>query len=96
LRDRLWLNIHRFAQGLQNLGFPAPPRSPIFPVVLGSARRATGAARQLRGKGLLVKAIRPPTVSPGTSRLRFSITAAHTPEQIDLALASLREIQELP
>src|SRR5262249_36978854 len=95
-RDRLWRNIHQFADGLRQLGFPALPRSPIFPVIFGSAQKAVEAARRLRAKGLLVKAIRPPTVPPGGSRLRFSITAAHTPEQIELALTSLRELQETP
>ena len=45
---------------------------------------------RLRELGILVKPIRPPTVPPGTSRLRFALTAAHTAAHIDAALAALR------
>ena len=56
--------------------------SPIVPVVLGSEERALAAAAALLDRGLLVPAIRPPTVAPGTSRLRVSLSAAHTDEQV--------------
>jgi 8-amino-7-oxononanoate synthase len=49
------------------------------------------AAGFLRQRGVLVKAIRPPTVPKGTSRLRFALSAAHTEEQIDCALDALKE-----
>ena len=45
---------------------------------------------RLRDLGVLAKPIRPPTVPAGTSRLRFALTAAHTAEHIDRALAALR------
>lgn len=91
-RARLWRLIARFADGLIALGFPAAPQSTIFPVVLGTPERALHASRQLRERGLLVKAIRPPTVPAGTSRLRFSLTAAHTEAHVDLALTALRSL----
>ncbi|HXN41902.1 MAG TPA: aminotransferase class I/II-fold pyridoxal phosphate-dependent enzyme, partial [Myxococcaceae bacterium] len=83
-------NVARFASGLNELGIPAQPDSAIFPVVLGDAQRAMRAARGLRDQGLLVKAIRPPTVPEGKSRLRFCISAAHRQAQIDHALQALR------
>ncbi|MDY7226637.1 8-amino-7-oxononanoate synthase [Hyalangium rubrum] len=92
LRERLWRNIRRFAQGLRALGLPAEPRSAIFPVILGEPERALDAARRCRDRGLLVKAIRPPTVPEGTSRLRFCLSAAHTEGHIDLALEVLRKM----
>jgi 8-amino-7-oxononanoate synthase len=92
LRARLWRNIHRFAQGLRAQGLPAEPRSAIFPVILGEPERALEAARRCRERGLLVKAIRPPTVPEGTSRLRFCLSAAHTEGHIDLALEVLRQL----
>ncbi len=57
--------------------------SPIAPVRLGGAARALAAARYLRKQGIWCPAVRPPTVPQGTSRLRISVTAAHTLEQVD-------------
>lgn len=93
LRERLWRNIRRFAAGLRVLGLPAEARSAIFPVILGEPEVALAAARKCRERGLLVKAIRPPTVPEGTSRLRFCLSAAHTEGHIDLALEALRGVQ---
>jgi 8-amino-7-oxononanoate synthase len=56
--------------------------SPIVPVVLGSEERALAAADTLLELGLLVPAIRPPTVPAGTSRLRVALSAAHTDEEV--------------
>jgi 8-amino-7-oxononanoate synthase len=51
----------------------------------------------MRARGFFVRAIRPPTVPRGTSRLRVSLTAAHVPEQVDAFLAGLEEVlRELP
>src|SRR3546814_9381073 len=55
------------------LGMPAP-RSQIIPVILGEDRRAMAAAAALQAAGFDVRGIRPPTVPPGTSRLRISLT----------------------
>jgi len=63
--------------------------SPIVPVVLGAERRALDAAEALLRAGLLVPAIRPPTVAPGTSRLRIAISAAHTDDQVDALVEAL-------
>ena len=68
--------------------------SPIVPVVLGSEERALAASAALLERGLLVPAIRPPTVPPGTSRLRVTLSAAHTDDQVTSlagALASLSD-----
>ncbi len=92
LRERLWRNIRYFAAGLAELGIEAEPRSPIFPVMLGSPEAALGASELLRARGILVKAIRPPTVPEGTSRLRFCISAAHSEPQLDAALEALAAI----
>jgi 8-amino-7-oxononanoate synthase len=72
--------------------------SPIVPVVLGDEERAVAAAAQLLDAGLFVPAIRPPTVAPGTSRLRITLSAAHTDGQVDrlvTALAALAALDEL-
>jgi 8-amino-7-oxononanoate synthase len=63
--------------------------SPIIPVVIGEERDAVAAAQALLDLGLLVPAIRPPTVAPGTSRLRIALSAAHATTQVDELVAAL-------
>jgi 8-amino-7-oxononanoate synthase len=77
---RLRGHVNRFCPG-----YP----SPIFPVVLGAEADARRAADVLAERGLLVPAIRPPTVPPGTSRLRIALSAAHEDHQVDALLAAL-------
>jgi 8-amino-7-oxononanoate synthase len=66
--------------------------TPIVPVVLGDEADALAAAARLLDRGLLVPAIRPPTVPPGTSRLRVALSSAHTDEQIDALAAALADL----
>lgn len=63
--------------------------SAIVPVMLGSAENALRVSAELREAGFLVKAIRPPTVPEGTSRLRIAVTAAHTTDDVTQLLAVL-------
>lgn len=63
--------------------------SPIVPIVLGSEESALAAAASLLEEGLHVPAIRPPTVAPGTSRLRVALSAAHTDAQVATLAAAL-------
>src|SRR5205085_1357624 len=56
---------------------------PIVPVLIGDPARAVAVADRLRDRGFLVPAIRPPTVPPGTSRLRISLTTAHTGAEVE-------------
>jgi 8-amino-7-oxononanoate synthase len=74
LRGQLRENVERLR--------PGHP-SPIVPYVCGSEHAALDVAGALLDDGLLVTPIRPPTVAPGTSRLRVTLSAAHTPEQVD-------------
>lgn len=95
-RDRLRDNARRTRDGLAALGFHAPGEADghIVPVVLGDAERTMRVGAALRGRGYLAGAVRPPTVPPGGSRLRITLSAAHTAEQIDGLLDALRT--ELP
>jgi 8-amino-7-oxononanoate synthase len=93
LRERLWRNVEMVADGLRELGHEATSRSPIFSLVLGAPERALAAAAQLRERGLLVKAIRPPTVPAGTSRLRITVSAAHSDDDIARLLVGLRGLE---
>ena len=73
------------------LGLPAAV-SPIVSVVLGSAERALAASEELKIAGFLVAAIRPPTVPAGTSRLRFTFSAAHTESSVRALAAATKPI----
>ncbi len=72
--------------------FQVPSSSAIIPIILGSEEKAIAAEQLLKQNKILVSAIRPPTVPKGTSRLRISVTAAHTKEEIDLLANCLKTI----
>jgi 8-amino-7-oxononanoate synthase len=92
-RARLQALIAQLKAGLLARGFDVSRVvSPIFPVVLGSEGRALAAAAGLRERGFYVRAIRPPTVPRGTSRLRVALTAGHEPAQLDAFLGALDEV----
>jgi 8-amino-7-oxononanoate synthase len=59
------------------------------PIVVGTEADTVAAAAALLEAGILVPAIRPPTVAPGTSRLRVTLSAAHTQAQVDALIAGL-------
>ncbi|HEY7946819.1 MAG TPA: 8-amino-7-oxononanoate synthase [Acidimicrobiales bacterium] len=81
---------HRLAQHVERVA-PGHP-SPIIPVVLGSDERAVAASAALLDRGVWVPAIRPPTVPPGTARLRVTLSAAHTDDHVSLLLDALAHI----
>jgi 7-keto-8-aminopelargonate synthetase-like enzyme len=72
----------------QRLAAPGPP-GPIVPVVVGDSRQAVRLSARLAERGLLVPAIRPPSVPEGTARLRASLTAGHTTEDVDRLAGAL-------
>lgn len=79
-----------FKAGVEQLGLPLmASNTPIQPLVLGSASAAMKASQLLRENGFLVTAIRPPTVPPGSARLRFTFSAAHTKAQVQQLLDCL-------
>jgi len=84
LRDRLRNHIERIA--------PGHP-SPVIPILVGDERAAVRMSDRLADQGLLVPAIRPPTVPVGTSRLRVALSAAHTDTQIEALAAGLESVQ---
>jgi 8-amino-7-oxononanoate synthase len=92
-REILRGHIRRFREGAAQLDLPLlPSNTPIQPLLLGSAARANAAAQALEQAGLLVTAIRPPTVPRGHSRLRITLSAAHTPTDIDRLLETLAHL----
>lgn len=90
LRARLQQNIARFRAGAAQLPWQLMASdSAIQPLIVGENRAALALAQRLAQAGCWVSAIRPPTVPPGTARLRITLTAAHHPEDIDALLEAL-------
>ena len=89
-REHLLALIARFRRGAEALELPLMDScSAIQPLLVGAAGRAVTLSRLLRDRGYLIGAIRPPTVPAGTSRLRITLSAAHTEEQVDQLLDAL-------
>lgn len=94
-REVLALHIAHFRAGAQGLDYQlTPSESAIQPLIVGENARTLELAKTLREKGCWVTAIRPPTVPTGTARLRLTLTAAHTPEDIDTLLEVLHGVRE--
>ena len=91
-RERLRNVIGALKQGLrESEAVLAPSDTPIQPLILGANARAVGASAALRESGILVPAIRPPTVPEGSARLRISLSAAHSEKDVARLAAALRE-----
>lgn len=92
LRERLALLVRRFRAGAAQLGLSLPASTtPIQPLLVGSATTALRLSEALRAQGILVTAIRPPTVPAGTARLRITLSAAHSEVQVDRLLDVLEQ-----
>jgi 8-amino-7-oxononanoate synthase len=89
-RERLRELVARFRAGAAGLGLALPESTtPIQPVIVGTPARALALSAALEAAGLLVTAIRPPTVPAGTARLRVTFTANHGPADVDRLLEAL-------
>jgi len=94
-REVLWTLRRRLYDGVRQAGFDTlDSRSPIIPILIGDAEAALRLSEALLSYGVYAPAIRPPTVPAGTSRIRLSVTAGHTPAQIDHLLEVLQKICE--
>lgn len=92
-REKLQSSIGRFRAGAAQLGLPlGGSRTAIQPLVLGDAERAVAASRALEAAGILVSAIRPPTVPQGKARLRVTFSAAHAAADVDKLLDALAQL----
>jgi len=90
-REKLHNNIAYFKQCLQQTGLPAThSNTAIQPLIIGQVERTVEISRHLRQNGVLVSAIRPPTVPEGTARLRITLCAEHSHAQIDQLIELLR------
>jgi 8-amino-7-oxononanoate synthase len=92
-RALLWENVSFFRKGLKSLGFNTLDSvTQIIPLWIGEASLATAMARHLMQEGLFIQAIRPPTIPEGSSRLRITVMATHTREDLDFAIGVLAKI----
>ncbi len=93
--EQLWMNTRRFREGLTKIGLTSPGSSPVVTIPARTASAARRASRALLELGVFAPAIIHPAVALDESRLRFTITASHTAEDIDWALGALDETKEL-
>ncbi|MCE1227701.1 MAG: 8-amino-7-oxononanoate synthase [Geobacteraceae bacterium] len=93
LRQRLADNSNLLRSLLQQAGYKVPDGStPIVPILIGDAATTTRFSTRLLEEGIFVQGIRPPTVPKGTSRLRCTVMASHSPDQIQQAAAAIIRI----
>ncbi|MDP2761502.1 MAG: 8-amino-7-oxononanoate synthase [Sideroxyarcus sp.] len=91
-REHLNALIKRFREGARAIGLELmDSATPIQPILIGDSARAMHLSQLLRERGLLVTAIRPPTVPAGSARLRVTLSAAHSSAQLELLLEALAE-----
>jgi 8-amino-7-oxononanoate synthase len=98
-RHEEWRRMHlqdlikRFRRGAKQLGLPLlNSRTPIQPLMVGDAGAALVLSEGLRKEGILISAIRPPTVPNGTARLRITLSAVHEEAHIDRLLDALIKV----
>ncbi len=90
LRKKLWANREKLYQGFKNLGYDTlNSETPIIPILAGDVKSALKMGNYLYKNKIFAPAIRPPTVPEEKCRIRFSVTAAHTDNDIDLVLERL-------
>ncbi|MDO8705828.1 MAG: 8-amino-7-oxononanoate synthase [Sulfuricaulis sp.] len=93
-RERLQTLVEKFRTGAQSLGFAlTASTTPIQPLMLGESERALEISRRLRERGILIPAIRPPTVPEGSARLRITFSAAHEAAHVDRLLDALSTVR---
>jgi 8-amino-7-oxononanoate synthase len=86
-REQLWANTRRLQKGFRDLGFDiGPTETPIIPVLIGPLEKTFVFWRKLFDAGVFTNPVAPPAVPPSQCRLRTSLMATHTFDQIDFAL----------
>ena len=92
-REQLWANTLLLQEGLRSLGFDiGPTRTPIVPVLVGPLEKTFVFWRKLFDAGVFTNPVVPPAVPPSQCRLRTSLMATHTSQQIDQALETFARL----
>ena len=93
LRKQLWDNTAYFREQMTKLGFDLKPgEHPIIPVMLGDAKLATDMAAAMLDEGVYVVGFAYPVVPQGEARIRTQMSAAHTREELDRAIAAFERV----
>lgn len=93
VRVKLWENTRYMLARCKAIGFDTgASRSPVIPLIIRDSEKAAVFSQRLLDKGIFIGAIRPPTVPPGTARLRLTVMAGHAREELDFVLKHLEEI----
>jgi glycine C-acetyltransferase/8-amino-7-oxononanoate synthase len=96
LIEQLHRNASFMRDGLKNLGLPIPDgETPIIPLIIGEELKTMKICDALLERGVFAHGIRPPSVPPGTSRLRITVMATHTKEHLEKALWAFGEILQV-
>ena len=92
-RERLWANTRRLHEGFRSYGFEiGPTETPIVPVLIGTMENTFVMWRRLFDAGVFTNPVMPPAVPPSQCRLRTSVMATHTFDQIDFCLETFARI----
>ena len=87
---KLWQNTLYMKQQLAKYRIETDSATPIIPIIVHENDTALSAAQNLYEQGIIISAIRPPTVAPNESRLRLTVTAAHTVNDLDFAAQQIK------
>ena len=93
LRERTLAAARALRLALETAGMPAAGYGHILPVLLGTPHAALELSAALAERGVIVQAIRPPTVAPGTSRLRIAASAVHGEAEVELLARAVRAVR---
>lgn len=85
-------NTEYMHKALQSLGIPSSDETPIFPIIIGSNEDTLEASRLCEQEGIILSAIRPPTVPINTGRLRLTVTASHTEAELQKVIQVLQKL----
>ena len=90
MRERLWKNVNQVQRFLDRDRGAAP--TPIFPILIGDEKKAVEISEKLLERGILIPALRYPTVPKGKARLRITVSAAHSEEDLERLFEALAVI----
>lgn len=95
-RRKLWQNVRLTQKEVEALGFEmGATESPILPLLIGGEEKALRVSARLQDQGILIPAIRYPTVAKGRARLRLTVSTRHTPQDLKRLFTALRQAREL-